>query len=184
MDGDDVRAPAPRVSVIRRAIHGLSRVLVLVSALGLLGLMFLTVAHVALRSLGGRGVAGGIEIVEIVLASAVFLALAEAQRIDAHVSTSLVTDRLPARLSAFLQLLAYLLAAAFFAWLVFETGKRGLASWQSGETRVGMRAIPIWPARLILPLGLAALTLELLVKVADRMGELRAGDRKTELRPT
>lgn len=175
MSGDDVTTRPPQVSAVRRAIHGLSRVLVLLSALALVGLVLLTVTHVTLRSLGGRGIAGGIEIVEVVLAAAVFLALAQAQRIDAHVSTSLVTDRLPPRVAALLQSIAYLLAAVFFAWLVFETGRRGIDSWQSGETRVGLRAIPIWPARLIIPLGLAALTLELLVNVADRLAELRSG---------
>jgi TRAP-type C4-dicarboxylate transport system permease small subunit len=164
-----------RWSYLRKAIDRITEVLVVLSALGIVGLMLLTVAHVTMRQLGGRGIAGGIEIVEVVLASVVFLGLAHAQQIDAHVSTSLVTDRLPPRVSASLQAFATGLAVLFFAWLVFETGKRGISSWQRGEVRVGLRAIPIWPARLIIPVGFAVLGLQLVLDLADRLSELRAG---------
>jgi TRAP-type C4-dicarboxylate transport system permease small subunit len=175
MSADAAPNRRSRSSFLREAINRVTEALVLLSALGIVGLMLLTVAHVTMRQLGGRGIAGGIEIVEVVLASVVFLGLAQAQRIDAHVSTSLVTDRLPPRVSASMQVFATGVAVLFFAWLVFETGKRGISSWQRGETRVGLRSIPIWPARLIIPIGFAALGLQLVLDLADRISELRAG---------
>jgi TRAP-type C4-dicarboxylate transport system permease small subunit len=155
-----------------RTLGWVSGAFELVAAVGVLGLMLFTVTHVLLRTTGGRGIAGGVEIIEVTLVIVVFLGLAYAQRTDVHVSTTVVTERLPRRLSLTLECVGMLVALLLIAWMTYETAKRGIDAWQAGERRVGLRDVPVWPARLIVPIGLSALALEMLATLLRRGREL------------
>lgn len=131
-------------------------------ALVILALMFATTADVVRRATSGKSIAGITEGSEVVLAIAVFLGLAYAQRAQVHVSTSVVVDRVPPAVAAIMRTVALVVACAFFAWVVDANVGKALDSVESGEYRFGLLKVPVWPARIAIAIGLALLTLELL----------------------
>lgn len=163
---------------VRLLIGRVNKVLSLVSGVALMFIMVTMFANVFRRELlDGRSISGVIEYNEIVLTALVFLSLANTQRTRDHVAVDLVTRRLPDRLAWGLRGIGLIVAAVFLAWMGYRAGVVGWASYQSGEYRFGLARVPIWPARLLLPFGLAFLVLQVLVHVTDDLIGLFRGRR-------
>lgn len=140
-------------------------------------LMFLIVLEVLLRNVFGSTVGGAIEISEVLLVFMVFFGIAYAQQDRAHVNTDLVTERLSPRAAAVVRVIGLVVAAVVLMIATWATADRAWASMQAGEARFGIRSVPIWPARIVVPVGLFLLTLECLLTAGDAWRE-RHGDRE------
>lgn len=149
-----------------------SDVLALVAGVVILGLMFLTVADVTMRKFFSSGVPGAVEINEVALVGVVFLALMAAEITDVNVRTPLVTERLPDRWANIAHIVGYLPAIAFLAWATYLTGEEGIASWQRGDFRFGLIFVPTWPGKLVVPVGLAGLTIAIVIKFVQAVVRL------------
>lgn len=141
------------------------------SAVGILAIMTLVVVDVVRRKVDGGSIPGANEYAEILLVLVVFLGLAEAQRQDSHISVEAVLTRLTATSAARLKSLGLLLSLAVLAWMTWETLDAGRAAFESKEFRFGLARIPTWPAKLAIPIGLAALSIEVL---SDLLRSLKA----------
>lgn len=142
-----------------------SDMLALLSGVLILGLMFLTVADVTLRKFFASGVPGAVEINEVALVAVVFLALMAAEITDTNVRTPIVTERLPSRWANLAHIVGYVPAVGFLVWATYVTGVEGIASWMRGDFRFGLIFVPTWPGKLIVPLGLAGLTIAVVIKL-------------------
>lgn len=159
--------------MIDRTTNALSVAQAIVGSLLVLAIMFLVVTDVTRRSLGLGSVRGSSELAEVMLVAAAFLCLAYAQRMDAHVGTSLVTDRLPRALALRIEGVGLALMALLFAWMTWEAGARAWQSFTTGETRFGVRSVTVWPARAAVVLGLLGLTIEIMLRVVRRFADAR-----------
>lgn len=128
-------------------------------------IMFMITYDVFLRQRGGGGVGGSSELAEVLLVGVAFLAFPYAEKAQAHVGTSLLTERLPERLRAWVRGGGLALMVVLFAWITWETGGAALESFADKEVRFGVRQTPLWPARMAVAAGFAALTLEVLATV-------------------
>lgn len=135
---------------------------------------------VASRALQNRPIAGVSEASEVGLVAIVFLGVAYAQARNDHVATTLVTSRLPIRLSAALRSIAYTVVAITVLWLAWATGERAVESIIQLELRYGFVRIPIWPARACITLGLIALLLEVLIDLRNAMSAALGGESQTD----
>lgn len=163
------RAPTSRWL---RAPSGVSDVLALLSGLLILGLMFLTVADVTLRKFFSSGVPGAVEINEVALVAVVYLALMAAEMTHTNVRTPIVTERLPDRWANLAHVVGYVPALGFLCWATYVTGVEGIASWMRGDFRFGLIFVPTWPGKLIVPIGLAGLTIALGIKLVQALTAL------------
>lgn len=168
-----VPGPVPRVhrawSRGMRVPSRVSDLLALLSGVLILGLMFLTVADVTLRKFFSSGVPGAVEINEVALVAVVFLALMAAEITDTNVRTPIVTERLPDRWANLAHVIGYLPALAFLGWATYVTGVEGIASWIRGDFRFGLIFVPTWPGKLIVPIGLAGLTIAVAIKFVQAL---------------
>jgi TRAP-type C4-dicarboxylate transport system permease small subunit len=146
-----------------RIARTLARIMTTISGVGILVLLLLTVLHVSGRELLGTGVPGAIEYSQIVLVAVVFAGMGGAEVRKAHVRTPLLTSRLPPRTADVARLLGIALVLCSLAWLIWLTLRAGLESAREGEYGVGTHRVPVWPARLVIPLGLTGLALEYVV---------------------
>lgn len=162
-------------NVVTRAVRGMSSALAFVAGLGIVGLMLLTVADVALRKLAGRGIPGTLEISEVALVGVVFAALMAAEVNNVHVRTPILVERLSGRVANLAKMLGLVPAALFVSWAAWLTAMEGLASMERGEFRFGIVAVPVWPAKLVIPIGLAGLAVALMVKVVTAVRRARLG---------
>lgn len=151
----------------RAAVDRLSLVFSWVSGGLTLVLLVMLVAEVAVRELVGRSLLGTIELSEVLLVLVVALGAAYAQTVGAHVSTDLVTSRFPPTAGAAIRVAGMLVAAGFLLWTAWASAERGWESFESGESRFGITEVPVWPARLVLPLGLALLAVQCLLTGLD-----------------
>lgn len=157
-----------------------SLVLGSIAGAGALLIMLLTVADITLRRLRGLGLTFTLEVCEVVLVVVVFAGMMSAQLSGSHIGTPIVTTRLQPRLASWTRSLGLFIACAVVAWIVWLTARAGLASFGIREYRFGLTSVPIWPAKLLLPLGCAALLAALLADLIVNVRAALAGDTHVE----
>lgn len=138
-----------------------SRVLSYIGSALLAVLIALSVADVFSRNFRDTSIGGTIDYVSVGMAAVVFLSLGRSEEVGAHVRTPLVTSKLPSRVAALGRGLALMIAAVVVVWLAWAAWDRALVSLDSREETPGMAGVPVWPIRLLIPVGSLLLALEL-----------------------
>lgn len=146
-----------------RGIHTVSRALSWFSGLCVILIMAFVCAEVFARYGFGSTIGGSIEAGELLLAFMVFSGIAYGQQIGAHVSTDIVTSRLPTPVALALKLVGLTLVIAVSIWVCVATLGAALTSYEVGEATFGVAAFPVWPARMFVSIGFALLAIELLL---------------------
>ncbi|GAA1141509.1 TRAP transporter small permease [Nesterenkonia lutea] len=158
---------------MERLVVNLSRVMGVIAALAIVVLMAAIVTDVVTRYLTGSSMPAMVELSESALVVSIFFGLAWAGASGAHVSVTLVTDRLSARLNRLLAVTVWVLTTLFVSWLTFATAGRAMNATGRGETRMGIVEWPTWPLRWVIVAGFLAL---LLVSLANLVRALRGRD--------
>lgn len=148
---------------MERFIRILASALGIMATLATLVMMIAIAIDVVFRALYNRSVPGVLEISETALVTAVFLGLAYTGATNSHIAVDLLTERLPARVTRWVLTVAWGLSSVFLGWITYATFVRATAAFGARETRMGLVAWPIWPARWIIVVGLAAMLLVSLV---------------------
>lgn len=151
-------------SAAAKAWSALEKVIVLqgnIAALLIIAIMFLTSADVILRYIVGRPIQGAYEISEIFYLAAVFLGLAYTQAGGEHVRVEILISRLSPHARLVIESAMLLLAVLIFGILGWQGAEDFVESLTMGEYRWGLIRIPLWPARLMIPIGAFALCLRL-----------------------
>ena len=177
MTTSDGRQPGVLDDALRRA----GAIGAYLAAAGIVAIMLATCADVARRTLIGQSLPGVIEGSEVMLVIAAFLGHGSAQRAGAHVATSVVTDRLPERLSQAVRTLGLVAAMLFLLWLLAATGERAWESVQTREYRFGLIKVPVWPARVAITVGLALFTAEVARQTWQSARAFALGQRAVKL---
>ncbi|KIC15688.1 MULTISPECIES: TRAP transporter small permease [unclassified Leisingera] len=95
------------------------------------------------------------------LAASTFLALAYALRAGGHIRVTLLTNRLPSRGRAVVEMAVTLLALVMSGYATWYMGLLLLESLEFGDRSAGMVSVPLWLPQAPVTLGLAILTLAL-----------------------
>lgn len=140
------------------------------AALAMLAVALVTVADIVLRRLGPRGVAGMVDLTELVVLAAAMAAIPFAFLDDAHVAVDLATRRLPPRALALLRALSALLAAVMLAVIaVYGYDKIALAALYGDRTQI--LAVPLTVHRTIFVVGAALAVATCLVALARALAD-------------
>ncbi|MGY1915588.1 TRAP transporter small permease [Blastococcus sp. HT6-30] len=172
IDGTPAERPG---GPVRKVIHLIATTFGVIAALLIVGIMISTALDVLVRQITGSSIPGVVEYSEVLLAGLVFLGLAYAQRTGAHIGVDLVTERLPTRTAHVVRAVGLVVAIAVLLWMTYETAVVAVNSFQVGEFRFGLVPVPIWPIRIVIPLGLVALILELALSTYDEIVGARTG---------
>ena len=133
-----------------------------VAATIIFALMLLVVADVAGRKFFNSPVHGTIEIASLTLPVIVFLSIAYLQGLKEHVTVDLFTSRLPQQVQLSMDVFAIGLAVAVMAIVTWKTSVFAWSSLVDREFSMGIVEIPIWPARVLVALGSALLSIRLI----------------------
>lgn len=142
---------------MERFVIGLSRAMGVIAASAIVVLMGAIVTDVVTRYLTGASMPAMVELSESALVVSIFFGLAWAGATGAHVSVTLVTDRLAAPVNRILATAVWVLSSLFVAWLGFATYGRAMNATARGETRMGIVEWPMWPLRWVIVAGFLAL---------------------------
>lgn len=155
---------------MKRIVLGLSSVLGVLATLATILMMFTITADVIYRATSDRSVPGLMELSETVLVAAVFLGMAYTGATNGHIAVDLLTERLPHAISRWLIALGWLLTVVILVWMLYATLERAQESTAKGEIRMGLVNWPLWPARWLIVVGLAAMLIVAIVNVVRTVG--------------
>lgn len=167
------------LQLLRATSRYLAVSVAVLSGLGVVALVAMTLLNILLRNSGEGGVTAVVGWGEVGVAAIAYLGLAYAQHLDAHVSTVAVVRMLPRRLQRYVKVFWMAPVCLLMLWMGVETGRDAIESISVQEARMG--AVPIWPAKAAIALGVWLLFLELVVQLLDLLfGPAKA--RWTEVR--
>jgi TRAP-type C4-dicarboxylate transport system permease small subunit len=140
--------------LVERTLWWCSRALSIVAVLALTLLLIQTVADVAMRAITGGPIQGNLEIMSayhMVLLTFLPLGLLEMRR--EHITVDLMVRAFGPTARRVIETVAYLIAAGFYALMLYRTGHVALDAWSVGELLMTAVIVPIWPVKFVLPLG-------------------------------
>ena len=131
-----------------------SRALAAVAIVALVLLLVQTVADVVMRAVAGGPIQGNLEIMSayhMVILTFLPLGLLEMKR--EHITVDLAVMALGPIARRVVETFAYLVAAAFYALMLYRTSHVAWDAYQIGELLMTAVIVPIWPVKFVLPLG-------------------------------
>ncbi len=153
---------------MERVIH----VLGTLAAVLIITIMTLTTSDVIARYVIGSPLKGGVEISEILFLSAVYLGLSYTHLFREHVGVDLLISRFSKKTRLCLETVMLLLALLTYGVLAWRGAGAFWTSIETGEYRWGLISIPLWPARLMIPLGVSALCLKFIAEIVLNLRRL------------
>lgn len=152
---------------VRAVVNALTRASAFLAVLCIVIMMLATIADVTSRILTSKPISGVYESGEVMMVAIVFLSLGYAESKRAHVSVTLLTARLPRKAASILTSVGLIIVLAVVVWMVLASFARAEMSIVNNEFRYGLVAIPIWPARIVVVVGLVGYLLELCFRLID-----------------
>jgi len=157
-----------------KSIRPVSSAVNIVGIAGVFFMMAMVTVDVIMRYMFHSPINGAMEISEMLLVLVVFLGLAAVQSEEGHVRVTLVVLRFNNRTQLILGIVMTLLALCFFALMVWRSSDTAISAWQAGSEFQDLE-ITTFPIRLVVPLGVCFLCLELLLKLVLDINKLVKG---------
>lgn len=159
------------MNAAERALDLLSRSLMVLAALAILGMMLQVVVDVALRNIWHSTLPGTEEVVSAYyMIACAFLPLAWVQRERGHVVIELFTSWMPKRATSLLDGVVGLAVACGLLIFTHATFGKALAMTEDGEIMIGTIDVTVWPSRWMLPVSLGAMALCLIIQSIQEFG--------------
>jgi TRAP-type C4-dicarboxylate transport system permease small subunit len=157
-----------------RWLDGCERVLTLVAALATFSMMLLTAADAGGRYLLNRPILAAYELTtNYLMVAAVFLAMPYAYRQGANIRVTFLVERLGRRARLAIDHTVQIVSILYCAALVFATFQQARHVMSTQTTFVTLD-LPLWPAHLVVSIGLCLTTLMMLSDLREvRRGRSR-----------
>ena len=134
------------------------------AGIAMLGVMFLVVFNVLLRTTAGRPLLGTYEYVGFITTVIIGLALAHCAFLQSHIAVGFFMDRLPQRIGLAVDLAVHLAAVLFLGLASHHLIDYGRSMALAGEVSPTTKT-PFFPFVYVIALGLVVLCLVLLVRI-------------------
>lgn len=144
------------VERIERLLLSLS----VISGFATLLIILIVVTDVTGRFLLNLPFHSGVELSELLLVVLVFLGLAAAQQQRQNYAIDILTRHFPPWLRGLFELAGYAACLFIVVLLAWPSSKQAIASFERGEAGFGIVPFPLWPARIILAIGLWLLAMQ------------------------
>ena len=152
------------LGTVDRGLHWIEKATSLIAGYGIFALMMLGVWHVIGRKFFAAPVFGYIDLVEVMMAFLVFLAISYTERLGGHIRMELLILFLKGRLLALFELASVLLGLALVAIMITYSWSHAMRAYTLGDSSIDAE-IPLWPSKLVIPVSLGLLFLRLLVSL-------------------
>jgi len=159
------------LSRLDRGLLRLERVFALVSGLAAFSLMFLAAWSVGGRKFLGMPLQGYVDYIELLMPLIAILGVSYVQREGGHIRMDILIGQLKGRalwaaeLLSVLLILVLMLALLWGSWAHFDRSFDFSRPLWSRDSTIDV-GLPLWPAKLIVPLAFSVLCLRLALQVA------------------
>ena len=134
----------------------------ILSALSILVLMFFAVVQVVGRKVFNAPIFGYIDWVEQVMVIFAFIGVAYCQREGGHVRMELLIRNFRKRLLWLVEVIGVSIGLFIIGILIFTSFDHFLRAYEIGDSTINAD-LPVWPAKLIIPIAFASLWFRLLL---------------------
>ncbi len=183
MTTSNVAVDATLLSRLDRGLFKVESVMNLIAGLMILALVFLAVVHVLSRKIFNAPLPGFVDWVEQFMAVFAFLGIAYCHRLGGHIRMDMVVGKLRGRTLWLVEMLSSIFMILLVSVLIygsyfhFDRSFDWAAPLFSRDSSIDI-AIPLWPAKLIVPFSLSVLWLRLALHIwgfgrAYKTGEAR-----------
>ncbi|MFT5657007.1 MAG: C4-dicarboxylate transporter DctQ subunit [Gammaproteobacteria bacterium] len=152
------------LSKIDRLFLKLEQALTLAGGVVIFLLVFLATANVLGRWTLSLPISGYIDWVEQAMAFFAFLGIAYTQREGGHIRMDMLVGNLHGRPLWITELISVVLMLAITLVLIFGSFMHFLRAYQIGDSSIDIN-LPIWPAKLVVPVALSILALRLILQI-------------------
>jgi TRAP-type C4-dicarboxylate transport system permease small subunit len=163
-------------SMIKKMTQGQSAVehwLTIIAAGIIMVMVFLTAIDVILRYIFNSPLPGAYELKEFLLVGVVFLGLGYIQSIKGHLSVDVLISRMSPKTQTVFNILSYVICLFTFSIITWQAGYRAWIAFDTGQLREGLVRYPLWPAKLMIPIGTGLLCLRLIRDIIVDFDKLR-----------
>jgi TRAP-type C4-dicarboxylate transport system permease small subunit len=152
-----------KMRLLEKILWRCELVLLYAGVLATFAMMCLTSADALSRYLLNRPIVGAYEITEkYLMVAAIFLGLSYAYRGGLFIRVTFLVDRLPHAIKLAANYVAHLITLGFCLILLVATAQQAWRGWHVNTTLSAL-PIPVGPAYSLVPLGLLALTVLMLI---------------------
>lgn len=159
-------------AIVVNSLARVARWLRIVAMVALVAMMLVTIVDVTMRLVLNRLVLGSVELVELMLVTAVFLALPETFVRDEHITVDLIDQALPAGKLRGLRTVAAVVTAAFLAVMAWRMIPPALDTLTIGDLTSDLQISLFW---YWLPIVIGGVVAAIIV-VALALRRLAAGE--------
>ncbi len=157
------------LSRLDQALFWLETKLALLGGIAVFSLMVLAVVSVGGRNFANTPLPGYVDWIEQAMPLIAFVGVAYTQRLGGHIRMDILIGRLRGRVLWLVELLSTLMMLVLMVLLVWGTFSHFLraidfsAPYWSGDSSMDI-GIPLWPSKLIVPVGFSVLALRLMLQ--------------------
>ncbi|MBA7639663.1 hypothetical protein ES703_47323 [subsurface metagenome] len=119
----------------------------------LVGMMLLVTSDVIGRFLFNSPIHGTMEVIEFMMIGLLYFTLAHTQAIKAHINVELLTSRFSPRARLICEIITYFVGLIVFALITWQGAASAAEAWRIGEITFGVIEFPIFPAKVLIPIG-------------------------------
>jgi len=139
----------------------------------LTAMMLLVTADVLGRYLFDRPVHGTNELTEFMMVGLLYFTLAHTQSLKAHIRVDMLVAVFPRRARLLCEAVTYFLGFILFSLITWQSLAAAGQAWKIGETTFGLILFPLFPAKVLVPIGSFFLSLRFLFDFFAGMKNLR-----------
>ena len=147
-----------------RRVGWLEDLLNAVSATSIIVLMLLAVIQVVGRKVFNAPIFGYIDWVEQIMVLFAFIGVAYCQREGGHVRMELVITNFRHRLLWLVEVIGIVIGLFIIGILIFTSFDHFLRAYEIGDSTINAE-LPVWPAKLVIPIAFASLWLRLFLQL-------------------
>jgi TRAP-type C4-dicarboxylate transport system permease small subunit len=160
------RAPVQEGDPMQRVLMACERVMLYISAISTFILMLLTTADAGGRYIFNRPITGAYEVsTNYLMIAAIFMAVSFGYRQGAYLRVTLLTDHLRGKVKVVINTFVQIVSVLYGFMLVLATYRQALRTFEMHTTLSSLDFIPVGPAYVIVPVGLFAMSLAMLVDI-------------------
>jgi len=139
----------------------------------LAGMMLLVTGDVIRRLAFKSPIHGTTELVEFMMVGLLYLTLANTQAIKAHINIDLLVQHLSPKARLLCEVISYFLGLVVFSLITWQGIKSSAYAWKINEITFGVIRFPLFPSKMIIPIGSFFLCLRFVLDLMDGLGKLR-----------
>ena len=136
-------------------------------------MMLLVTGDVLGRYLFNSPIHGTTEITEFMMVGLLYFTLAHTQALKAHIRVDMLVSLFSPRARLICEEITYFLGFILLALITWQSLVSAIQAWKIGETTFGLILFPLFPAKVLIPIGCFIVCLRLILDFFHGLKNLR-----------